>query len=383
MRDPKAYTDAGRNDPLDDQQRREHPYDFVSLPASPVRAEAPTLERYHQGRLSGTLELTYRVETPMHVGSGTFDTAAECGLDGGESPVRGMVRSAGRPVLPGSSWKGAVRARFEAITRSRLGLRPRDGKEPGFKVPGLLKQGSDRQGPYQVRLEDPRLRTGGPPRIVKRAEDLHNLSPADALFGAMGYRGRVLPGEGRVEGPVATEPLAVAPLESPAHHRLAKPGKIENVGYNKLEIREVEGRKFYYDGDVVHQRAVESGRGSRISSEDIDHVPAGAKIHIEVRLDSLSDAELGALLIAAGYREDSGILRFGGHKPNGLGKVKLIKVRLALYRGPELRRWKRPDPEELDPQALAEAALGTLVDPGALAELHEVTTRRRPPGPRP
>lgn len=377
MRDPKAYVEAGRNDPLSDDQRREHPYDFVSLPERPVRGQAVGHHRHAEGRLSGSITLIYKTLVPLHVGSGVFETAADCGLEGGALPVRGIVRSQGRPVLPGSSWKGPVRARYEAITCSTLGQRAWGGREPAFKVPEALKQPTDRPGMYNVRLEDPRLRNLEPQRVKKGGLD--HLSPAEALFGAMGYRGRVYPGEGAISGPAAKEPLVVAPLDSPVPHRLAKPGAIRNVGRNQLQISRVEGRKFYYDGDIVHQRRTESAGGVRTASEDIDQVPAGSTITIEVALESVTEAEFGALLIAAGFGKDSGVLRFGGYKPVGLGKVELERVEPRLHRAVRLDSWKRGEPEAIDIEAAVEGAIGTLVDREALDELHQVTTRRRPP----
>ncbi len=126
MRDPQAYAQHGRNDPLAPEQREEHPYDFVSLPEKPAVGRAVGHDRYPADRLTGKLTLTYQTEEPLHVGSGVFETAEECGLAGGATPVRGIVRRLGEPVLPGSSFKGVVRARFEAITRSRLGVKVRD-----------------------------------------------------------------------------------------------------------------------------------------------------------------------------------------------------------------------------------------------------------------
>ena len=380
MRDPKAYAAAGRNDPLSDPQRREHPYDFVSLPDRPAeKRTAVGHDRYPADRLTGSITLVYRALMPLHVGSGVFETAENCGLEGGVRPVRGIVRLGGRPTLPGSSWKGAVRARFEAITASRLGLAARGGREPAFKVPAALKEpGAPDKGQYSIDLRDPRL-DALKPVMVRKPHDLDRLSPAEALFGAMGYRGRVLPGEGRIGGPSAGHPLALAPLDSPVPHRLAKPGKIERTGRQKLTIQEVEGRKFYYDGEIVHERRTEFAGNVRFSSEDIDVVPAGSTITLDVRLESVTDDELGALLIAAGYGEHGGVTRLGGFKPVGLGKVELTSVEPALHRGPELRRFQRPDPVALDLATIVQQAIGGLVEPERLRELREVTTRRRPP----
>lgn len=384
MRDPKQYQEHGRNDPLSPDQRREHPYDFVSLPDKPARGQAIGHDRFFADRLTGKLTFVYETLTPLHVGSGVFETAAECGLTGGSTPVRGIVRKLGRPVLPGSGWKGVVRARFEAITRSRLGTRTSLSKVEGWKLPRELRP--DRGGKVGVELRDQRLPSlkaisisrdqGEPDWSVNKK--LANLSPAEALFGAMGYQGRVHPSDGVIEGPASREPLPVPPLEGPAAHRLAKPGEAQETEDGRVEIHEVEGRKFYYDGPVLDSRPT-GGNGNRGPARElIDAVPAGCTITIEIHFESLTEGELGALLVSAGYGENVGIVRFGGYKPAGLGKVVLKEVKGEARRGWSTRRWHRPANEDIDPKRAVEAAREQkLIDDSALADLHEITTRLR------
>jgi CRISPR/Cas system CSM-associated protein Csm3 (group 7 of RAMP superfamily) len=300
-------------------------------------------------------------------------------------PVRGIVRKLGKPVLPGSGWKGAVRARFEAITRSRLGQRSRGGRVEAWKLPAVLRPTGG--GKPEVTFTDSRLAGDFDPKMVTRSfresddavrEKLARLSPAEALFGAMGYRGRLHLCDGVIEGPAATEPLPVPPLESPAAHRLAKPGAAE-VKNGRVEISEVEGRKFYYDGPLVASRSFKGDEDWRPVQERIDCVPANCTITLEVQVESVTEAELGALLVSAGFGENAGILRFGGFKPAGLGKVRLQAVSGDLHRGWSTGKWRRPEGEALDPaQAVAAAHREGLLDTAAMAELHEVTNRLRP-----
>lgn len=388
MRDRERYAKHGRNDPLSPQQLEEHPYDFVSLPASPRPGQAVGHDCFPADRLTGSLTLVYETMTPLHVGSGVFETAAQCGLTGGNKPVRGMVRRLGKPVLPGSGWKGVVRSRFEAITRSRLGVRSRGGRVEARKLPAELRPIGGGPGKTEVVITDQRIEEELYPMTVKRGfretddevrAQLAKLSPAEALFGAMGYRGRVHLSDALIEGPAATEPLPVPPLESPAAHRLAKPGTAQKAGRGSVVISEVEGRKFYYDGPLLHARTTKGDEAWRPVEELIDSVPAGCTITVTVQVESVTDAELGALLVSAGYGEDVGIVRFGGFKPAGLGKVRLTKVTGEVRRGLSWRSWRRPPGEPVDPaQAVAAAYKKGLLDAAALAELHEVTTRLRP-----
>jgi len=375
MRDRDAYLREGRNDPTSPQQRGEHPYDFVSLPDRPALHAGVGHDRFSADRWSGQLLLTYRTESPLFVGSGVFETAADCGLQGGSRPVRGMVRSAGRPVLPGSSWKGAVRARFEAITRSRIALYGQAMNEPEFKVPKVFLKPGDRK--VRFKITDPRVGALRGPRIIRRAEDLRQLSPAESLFGWMGYRGRVRPGDGVIEGPAASEPLAVAALDSPQMHRLAQPGKAERRDREVLLSR-IEGRKFYYDGEILHSRTMElrDGRSKQVW-EPVDAVPAGSTIRLPVFVQSMTESELGALLLSAGHGTEVGIVRFGGYKSCGLGKVRCLEVEATLRRGAGGRRWRASRETGPDLQQAIAEARQTLIDTAALAELHQITTRTR------
>lgn len=379
MRNRQAYLDEGRNDPGSDPQRREHPYDFVYLPDRPNQGHAAGHDRYRADRWSGVLQLTYRTLSPLHIGSGIFETAEQCGLRGGSKSVRGIMRKNCRPVLPGSGWKGAIRARFEAITASRIALADTGFKEKLIKLPEVLRSGTrDRD----VEISDSRVRALQPlvikpPQHRERSEArIRWLSPAEALFGCMGYRGRLHPWDGVIKGPSAEAHLSVTPLEGPAPHRLAQPGKIQNTARGKLEISRVEGRKFYYDGGIVERRLTQ--QGGLQPSEWIDYVPVGCTIRIDVQLDSVTLAELGALLIAAGYGKEGGVVRLGGYKPAGLGAVELTEAAAHLAAGAPTRRWRRGIPDPIDLQPALDAAREQLVDPRGLAELGAVTCTMRP-----
>jgi len=394
MRNLKEYRQAGRGNPFDPQQLEDHPYDFVSLPTEVAKVVAPGHDRLLDDRLHGVLHLTYRSETPLHVGSGSLDTSQDYvvskrafsgrAVSGRATALRSLVRRQGKPVLPGTSWKGVVRSRFEAFTRSSLCLVSSGAKEKAGKLPDVLcKECGATDGKVQVEILDPKVRAlkapgGGKP-------NLNELSPADALFGCMGYRGRVRPTEGEIEGEIegeaAKDLLRVPPLEGPQMHRLAKPDKVAarhdrgvyGQGKQPLEISQVEGRKFYYDGPVRS----ENQQGKR---EPIDHVPAGSTIRLAVHFSNLDHAELGALLLAAGHGEGVGIVRFGGFKSAGLGKVRLVKAEVLTHGAhPAVRRWRHPPAESLDLEALVAAAHGApWFDKEALHQLDQVTRRCRP-----
>lgn len=105
------------------------------------RAPSPRWNEPDPQSLIGLLELCLETQSPLHVGNGAFT------LHHGEL-VKDFVRCQGKPVVPGSSIKGAVRQVFEVLTSS----------------------------------DDPWSEGKG---------EGHRLSPAGRVFGALGYRGRV------------------------------------------------------------------------------------------------------------------------------------------------------------------------------------------------
>jgi hypothetical protein len=276
-----------------------------------------------------------------------------------------------------------VRSRFEAITRSRLGVEHRTPRIDFVKLPSELQPPQEGRGKVEVQVLDARVDALAPMKVYRDRNEsdqgvlqkLARLSPAEALFGAMGYRGRIHPSEGIIKGPAAREALLVPPLESPAAHRLALPGESRTVDRH-IEVTKVEGRKFYYDGPLVHSR---SSEGDRPTQEQIDFVPARCTITLDVTVESVTESELGALLVSSGYGENVGIVRFGGFKPAGLGKVKLTGIEGEVRRGWSIGRWQRPAAEAIDPRRLVEKAMAEgFIDVGALSELEAITKRQRP-----
>lgn len=74
--------------------------------------EQVTLEAFLPGRWSGSLSLTYSPIDPVRVGSGVLFPRP---VRGQTELVQDLTLVRGRPVLPGSSVKGAIRSLVEAI----------------------------------------------------------------------------------------------------------------------------------------------------------------------------------------------------------------------------------------------------------------------------
>ena len=92
------------------------PYGFVDIePLEKKDRRFPQgHERYQPGTVSGRIEATLIVATPLHVSSGQIRLR-----EGREPPlVREITRVDDAPCIPASTLKGVVRSVAEAITKS-------------------------------------------------------------------------------------------------------------------------------------------------------------------------------------------------------------------------------------------------------------------------
>ncbi|RKY62336.1 MAG: hypothetical protein DRP95_01705 [Candidatus Latescibacterota bacterium] len=339
--------------------RREPPYDFVPLPSSKVSFPYPEILGHDSWKaeirvLTGTMSLSAVVRTPVHVGSGLYELSEEVGLRPG-SVVRGIVRMRDKPIIPGSSLKGAVRAVYEACTKSCLRLVGRSQREdystvwrksklPKSIVDEIVEITGQDKGKIQVSLAEDALGDFKQCPEVKRPEDLKNLCPACALFGGMGYRGRVRFSDARVVRVVPKEEAKeVGSPYSPHLHRAGEKLKVvrgDDSPY--VEVSKLRGRKFYRYGGW-------RGRGG----EPIDYLPEGTMLKFRLDFEKLLPAEVGGLLLCMGMGSGPR-LRIGGGKPFGLGEVEidLESVELLSEDGTkraevkDLERWKREVMEE-------------------------------------
>lgn len=133
----------------------ENPYNFV--PALPRDTGHPTLgdaapaghHRYHADRWSGRLSLTLTTVTPLLIP----DQARE---ERSGHKIFGMRTDAdGAPYLPPTSIKGALRAAYEAVTNSRMGVLEPHGERLALRmaanesiqlVPCRIVQLKDKEG---------------------------------------------------------------------------------------------------------------------------------------------------------------------------------------------------------------------------------------------
>lgn len=267
----------------------EKPYDFVPFPKRrPNREKGAGQDKLNPCLLSGTLELTLRTLTPVHVGSGYSDFIKAGNQEylaalQASKPIREEGTTRRRYLIPGSSLKGAVRSIVEAITRSCI----------------RITQGRHR--PYI-------------PQGYGGCMSVNDLCIACRLFGAQDYQGHV-----SFEDAVAPKGSLVL-LGTPLLWTPARGGRGLPPRY--LQGNQARGRKFY-----AHARPA-SGADPRAC------IKSGAELPLRIHFLNLSEAELGVLLTALGQHPKHPFpIKLGGGKPVGLGSVQIILNRVTLLQG--------------------------------------------------
>ena len=276
-------------------------YEFVPLPARVRRARRP--EAVHDRRVPGTLSavvsLTFVTEQQVHVGAGSKELVDDV-------VVRQGILIHGRPGVPGASMKGVLRARYEAITRSCVPLKPPRGSVRVRSSSGI----------QSARLDD-RLLDGDVFRAKEEAAD-GDLCPACALFGRMSLRSRVTLTDFAIERKAPFEVAEIPEQFSPnLHHvgrvtvRASREG--EHGRGDLFEVHELHGRKFAVGRGPVAEKA---------RRQKIEVIPKGHALQGTMRVHNALPWELGGLLVALGWKRESA-LKIGGGKAHGFGRIRL------------------------------------------------------------
>ncbi|MBD2203827.1 CRISPR-associated protein [Calothrix sp. FACHB-1219] len=249
------------------------PYEFVSFPSERPNLQRPAgHHKYFSDRLHGTLYLTLKVQTPLHVSTGVVVMGSDIGQ---KIPlIKTMVQGVDQKLsIQGSSLKGCIRSVYEAITNSTLAVitnRYRD------KIP--------------------------PERLPCRQKE--QLCPASRVFGALDWQGLLDFNDARCEN------ISFATGFMPSLYR---PRPDERGAY--FIRSRVAGRKFYYHTI----KAIDKGQNSGIPVQQ-----AGREYIFTTQLHfkNLTVEELGTLLIVLGQDAKYPMaLKVGGGKPIGMGTM--------------------------------------------------------------
>ncbi len=258
-------------------------YKFISLPTKVNRTDRP--EARHDRRVStaitATLQVTLTAEQPVHVGSG-FKTIRE------DRIVCEAITSRGVPCIPGSTIKGVLRSRYEAITQScvlfEANTRPVKNQSRNYKE-----------------AEKAELSTSVRKKKIFTECDKskEKLCAACALFGSMSLKSRVTISDFLPHPPILLEIAKVAEMFSPKSHHF--------------------GRKFA------------CGHGPETGAKQlIEVIPANSRLIGTIKVANVTEAELGGLLAALGVRPES-FIKLGSGKSHGFGRVRVISCVLVAH----------------------------------------------------
>jgi CRISPR/Cas system CSM-associated protein Csm3 (group 7 of RAMP superfamily) len=282
--------------------------------------------------LSAVLRVRLTARTPLAIGGFTDQSTDIQAVPRRRAP-------AGRAMIPGSGFLGAVRSVHEALAGGCL------------RVLGYRSH---------VRFDD-LLAEGGVPRMTWHLAPLSSTRPSAGQF----YLDSRQPGRKRLSD------------------RDARPAATWGSDADKPGPRPIRGRKFYWrtksdPTDGTHPRGRFREHQAGKLSRRVDLIPAGTVFEGRVRFDNLSVAEYGSLLAALDPRmlakaDDAAwqdtVTSVGGGKPFGFGAVsidvkpELVQTARMRYLGePESETEPVPGPEE------AVRAFRETVPPSAHAE---------------
>lgn len=309
------------------------PYKLVSFPKKKPELKKPQGQhKFFADKLHGRLRLYLTVQTALHVSTGVVMLGGDVGQK--QVPlIKTMVTSDGEELMiPGSSLKGVIRSVYEAITNSTLGVVDGDYKKKGYYPKSHL-----------------------PPPSKNNKKDL-KLCPAGRVFGAMDWQGLIQFSDAvceEVKFDVGFMPSLYGPRET-------------YKGYFD-DQKTAKGRKFYYHANRTAVSASKQ-RGLKVQQAFRSY-----KFATEIGFSNLSEAELGAFLIALGLDSKYPFaLKLGAAKPVGWGTM-TVEIKEALLWENGMKRYESYDAE---PSLLTKERLNEFTEfarQNGLIELEQLT----------
>ncbi|MGH8000188.1 MAG: RAMP superfamily CRISPR-associated protein [Brasilonema sp.] len=223
-------------------------------------------------RLHGTLHLTLKVQTSLHVSTGVVVMGSDIGS---RIPlIKTMIQGVDQKLsIGGSSVKGCIRSVYEAITNSTLAV--------------ITSK-------YKSQIPTERL----------PCRNKEQLCPASRVFGALDWQGLLDFNDAKCES------MGFSTGFMPSLYR---PRPDETSAYF-IQGR-VAGRKFYYHTI----RAIDKGQNAGIP---VQQAAREYTFTTQLHFKNLLPEELGTLLIVLGQDSKNPIaLKVGGGKPIGMGTM--------------------------------------------------------------
>jgi len=342
---PPPSSPVSNNNPAETGEPK--PYELITFPKERPPKNPPAGHHQYLGdRLHGTLFLTLKVQTTLHVSTGVVVMGSDIGS---RVPlIKTMVQNIDQKLsIQGSSLKGCIRSAYEAITNSTLAVITSRYKD---KIP-------------QERLP---------------CKNKQELCPASQVFGALDWQGLIEFSDAKCEN----TGFATGFMPS-----LYRPRPDQRRAY--FDARgNVAGRKFYYHTI----QAIDKGQNQGIT---VQQAAKEYTFKTQIQFKNLTAAELGTLLIVLGQDPKYPIaLKVGGGKPIGMGTmtVEVTAARVLQNKGDLRDRYSSYNPPESDSmtgtklqqfmQKNIQAAHSSLVQATQLQQLAEVLkypTDREPP----
>ncbi|MBG1271218.1 RAMP superfamily CRISPR-associated protein [Nostoc sp. WHI] len=276
---PKLRKPLSSHAPSNDDSvvHTEKPYKFVSFPPEGSRLERPAgHDKFDKNGLHGTLFLSLKVETSLHVSTGVVvpgnDIAARVSL------IKTMVQGIDKHlVIQGSSLKGCIRSVYEAISRSCICKTKADFRK--------LPEG------YGTECD------------IKK--NRNQVCDACRIFGALNLQGFLEFNDVKCENigfNTGFMPSLYRPRPEPGSAYFDARGK-------------VAGRKFYYHTIC----AIEKGQNQGIA---IQQAAREYTFTTQLQFKNIKPEELGTLFVVLGQDSNYPIaLKVGGGKPIGMGTM--------------------------------------------------------------
>jgi hypothetical protein len=281
-------------------------YEFVPLPREVNREQRPhaVFDRRVRDAMWVMLEVEYVALEPIHIGSG-FRVLH------GQRAVRAAARSGDRLVIPGSSMKGVLRARYEAITRSCALHQAPKGQKLGPQLPSCSYPGYEVEFGSAVRQHP-----------AFKACDAQLLCSACALFGRMSLRSRVSVHDLRAPAGTTSVDREIPKRYSPRPHHLGRYSQDRSAAV--LRVHELHGRKFHVGGAPQPE----------VAGDLAEVIKVGTTLSGTITCSNVSLAELGGLLSALGAHPVSS-LKLGSAKAYRFGRIELTKNLRVDVKRPE------------------------------------------------
>lgn len=243
--------------------------------------------RFH-GRLTihGTLELI----TPLRIGAGGND-------DMGAADITVVKDALGYPYIPGSSFKGVLRAQVEMLLRTMddelaclcVSYADYDDDPPGSRphCPTTLRNDALKARVQYLRAQDPNSTTEDG-RYLDQIY-LEETCRVCRVFGSTGLAAKALVPDLKLE-----------------------PDELSDDGqwYGTYQVRH----------GVSIDRDTETAADGRLYTTEA--VPAGTRFHCEIIIENGSDADQGLVLLGLRAFEKK-LVTLGGGSSRGLGQVQL------------------------------------------------------------